>query len=1289
MDTNKDPRVLVVDGDEQSAVLAEGLLKKRFHAEVERAGSLREAREKLAGETFDVVTVAYILADGTGLELLSDITSKSGHPSVIIVTGQGNEEVASWSVRDGAMGYVLKGDGMERQLSEAFLRAVEQSALRRAQEALEESEAFYRSLFDNSADALFIETLDGVIEESNRAACNTLGYSPDELKGMAASELVPPSRRSDFEGAQTRLLGGETIEFENMRNDGNTIPVAVSAEEVMTRRGPRYLIRVRDLSEAKHAEEMIEQERGLTMQTLNSLPEIFVLIDLEGHYFRWNRALNEVTGYTDEEVALLSHNDFHPMEDIPRIGEAIAKILATGESQIAETRLITKDGKTIPYELSGSLVTDESGSPVAIAGLGRDITERRRSEEALRNMVRETNERREEITALLESTRIVLERESFEQTASNIFRLCKKLVGAQAGYVALFDGIDSELVIVEPESIREDFTGGSRMPAAGQHSSEFALGRPFIDNSFATSTMKEQMPDGHLEIQNLMLAPLIVGGVTAGLMGLANKQGGFDKRDSLMASAFSEIVSIALQNSRNLLMLKESEERFRSVAETANEAIICSDSQGNITFWNPGAVTMFGYSAEEAIGQPLTMIIPKRMQQERLQSFVKLATRGEGGPGRTYELVGIRKDGTEFYMELSRSAPWIIGDDVCITAIIRDVTSRKEAENILGRTVAEYRAVVEDQTELIHRNQPDGKTTFVNDACARFFGKSRDEMLQMDLFLSLVPEEDHELIRQGIGTIGIEQPVVTIEHRVIDGDGQVRWMQWKHHGIFDDDGTLVEYQAVGRDITDKWLAEEALRESEQRYRLLFDTAPDVIYSINKEGVITNLNAAFETWTGFSRDQWIGKDFAPMVHPDDLPLAASTFAQALQGGRPQPYELRILKRDGGYVSAEFISAPLLKKDEVVGEFGIARDITERKEVQMALSESEELYRGLLATSPDPVVVTDLDFRVTMVSDRAVAQQRASSPEDLIGLSALEVLLPEGAARARKETEGILARGFSNPVEFNVVRRDGTTFLGEITASLLRDHEGKPKAFISTIRDVTERRRAEHELQVLNNELEGYAHAVSHDLKGPLASIGAASTTIQGLLSGELTSEILDGVGEMAEIIGINVEKSNKLIIDLLELAEAGQKPLDCLEVDIAGVIREILEERRDAIKAKRVKVRADTNLGSVTASRTHMYQLFSNLIDNAIKHNDARKPIIAIEYRGLDETGGHRYVVKDNGPGIPPDEVERVFLPFVSGLDGETGLGLTTVAKIVGLYEGSIDVCDEGGACFEFVIHDAT
>ena len=117
------------------------------------------------------------------------------------------------------------------------------------------------------------------------------------------------------------------------------------------------------------------------------------------------------------------------------------------------------------------------------------------------------------------------------------------------------------------------------------------------------------------------------------------------------------------------------------------------------------------------------------------------------------------------------------------------------------------------------------------------------------------------------------------------------------------------------------------------------------------------------------------------------------------------------------------------------------------------------------------------------------------------------------------------------------------------------------------------------------------------------------------------------------------------------------------------------------------VKVGDDLGSVRANPTHIYQIFANLISNAIKHNDNENPVIEVSCLGDDEEGLHRYLIRDNGSGIPPEDLGRIFLPFVRGKTGETGIGLTTVEKIVAVYSGEIRAYNDNGACFELTLKD--
>jgi len=243
-------------------------------------------------------------------------------------------------------------------------------------------------------------------------------------------------------------------------------------------------------------------------------------------------------------------------------------------------------------------------------------------------------------------------------------------------------------------------------------------------------------------------------------------------------------------------------------------------------------------------------------------------------------------------------------------------------------------------------------------------------------------------------------------------------------------------------------------------------------------------------------------------------------------------------------------------------------------------------------------------------------------------------------------------------------------------------------------VEERERAEKELERLNQdlrrinvELEGYAHTVSHDLKGPLTALMLASTTLQDLMREGASTLDSEEIESVLEIINTNVWKSSALTDGLLALAEAGQKPKDVEQVDVSDVVERIREENAAEIEQKRTQLVAVEPLGSVIASPTHIYQLFANLIRNCIKYCESDRPLITVKRLDDDPDGRHRYLVCDNGKGIPPESLDKIFEPFYKGKTGGTGIGLATVAKIVDVYGGKAREYNDNGACFEITLKD--
>ena len=189
--------------------------------------------------------------------------------------------------------------------------------------------------------------------------------------------------------------------------------------------------------------------------------------------------------------------------------------------------------------------------------------------------------------------------------------------------------------------------------------------------------------------------------------------------------------------------------------------------------------------------------------------------------------------------------------------------------------------------------------------------------------------------------------------------------------------------------------------------------------------------------------------------------------------------------------------------------------------------------------------------------------------------------------------------------------------------------------------------------------------------------------------ELDLDLDVEVKRFSEIIEMSTVKAEALIADLLSLARAGKEPLEVLPVNVRDAVRMLLAERDSLVRDRGAWVEVDEDLGTIWANPTHIQQLFGNIVDNALKHNTGPSPAIEIRYLGKSATGSHQYRVKDNGPGIPPAILDEVFLPFVKGETGETGIGLAIVERIVNLYGGTIKAYNSGGAVLEFYLKDIT
>jgi len=286
-----------------------------------------------------------------------------------------------------------------------------------------------------------------------------------------------------------------------------------------------------------------------------------------------------------------------------------------------------------------------------------------------------------------------------------------------------------------------------------------------------------------------------------------------------------ELENMAIEGKRAEKALRESEELFRNVYNTAPLAFVVWDAETRVTDWNKRAEEVFGWSKKEALGHSFfDFLIPKKDRPE-IKDVVDRLVKGQLPSHSIND--NLTKDGQIITCEWNNSSLYDDGGNIVgAISLALDITRRQQTKEALVKSEVRYRAVVQDQTELICRFTPDGTLTFVNDAYCRYFGKKPEELLGHK-FVPLIPEEDHKQVEKHFTSFSRENPVAEQEHRVIAPKGDVHWQRWTNRAIFDANGAIVEFQSVGRDVSERKKAEEALKEKEAQLEAKADNLEEV------------------------------------------------------------------------------------------------------------------------------------------------------------------------------------------------------------------------------------------------------------------------------------------------------------------------------------------------------------------------------------------------------------------------------------------------------------------------------
>jgi PAS domain S-box-containing protein len=499
--------------------------------------------------------------------------------------------------------------------------------------------------------------------------------------------------------------------------------------------------------------------------------------------------------------------------------------------------------------------------------------------------------------------------------------------------------------------------------------------------------------------------------------------------------------------------------------------------------------------------------------------------------------------------------------------------------------------------------------------------------------------------------------------------------------------------------------EEALRQSEERFRLLVEGVKDyAIFMLCPDGRIASWNAGAERIKGYRAEEIIGRHFSCFYTPEDLQQGKPEreLRLAAADGRYQEEGWRVRKDGTQFWADVLITALRDRAGKLIGFAKVTRDTTERKQAEEALARQAANLRAhaeIFDLAHDAIIVCDLENAIIFWNQGAV-EMYGWAEEEAVGKLNYALLQTEFPKPLPAIQEDLLRQGRWEGVLVHT-RRDGTRVVVSSRWALKRDDQGKPAGILKINTDITEQRRTEERIRQLNDELqerilqteeanrelEAFSYSVSHDLRAPLRAMVGFSR----ILLEEHAPQLGEEVRHYLTLVRENAQQMGRLIDALLNFSRLGRQPLVKERVAPAELVRRVLEEL-GADRRGQLAIRLD-ELPVCQADPVLLKQVFTNLLANALKYTGQRDEAV-IQIGSQDDTdrpGQCLYFVKDNGVGFDMRYVHKLFGVFqrlhrAEDYEG-TGVGLATVQRIVNRHGGRVwaEAEPDRGATFYFTL----
>lgn len=754
----------------------------------------------------------------------------------------------------------------------------------------------FKLLFDNANDMIGFVSRTGKILDLNKRTKDILGYEPEELIGrnflttgaIAARNILTIGRlfkESVKTGTLVNAPDGRNITEVWLKHRDGRLLLAEASTSIIRKNGrlEGFLSILRDITERKQAEDRLSgalEWREAIFQ--GSLDAVFIT-DEDSKFVMVNHRACDLTGYSQQELLGMRIPDLHEPQDLTAYNLYHDRIMS-GEEIVSEAKLLRKDRTKIDTEFSNRRLI--ISGKVYMHTIAHDITDRNKRKSDLLRALESAQRREAELDAMLKAAKTVLESGEFEDTARKIFDHAKRIIGATAGYVALLskDGRENEVLFLDSGGLDCTVDPDLPMPLRGLRGQVYRTGKAVYENRFDQSEPASLLPKGHVRLRNVMFAPLVLEGKAVGVIGLANKATDFTEQDTRLAEGFGQIAALALSNSLATERLQQSQAKLKSIIDHSEEVFFIHDTNKVLTYLSPQSEKVFGYKPEEMMVDWTTLLTDNPINQKGIELTERAIRTGKKQPPYLVEVR--RKDGEPAIIQVEKSP--IKDEDgrvVALTGALRDVTVQQKAEEnamtaarlnqvLLNAMPCVVMLIRSHSREVVACNEEAARAGVTpGRACFEGWGK-----LDVPCPGCLAPQ----LWKTG-----------QTQHRQVIESGRVWDTRWVP--VSED---LYMYYAY--DITQIKRMEQALRNSERKYRDFFENDLTGNFIATADGRLLDCNQALLDIFGFR-----SFDEAKSVHMQSLYPNPQARERMLEKIRKEKkifhYEQELLKTSGKKIS----------------------------------------------------------------------------------------------------------------------------------------------------------------------------------------------------------------------------------------------------------------------------------------------------------------------------------------------------------------------------------------------------